>query len=217
MLQYGDSFFPSGAVSFSWGLEALVDSGTITGALDVTSFVIGQLRGRWATFDRSVMSAAFASSASIDDVASVDRQTEMQTAAAEMRATSERIGRAMLSVFDRLGNRKATEYREWIREGRAHGHLPVMQGFLWAQSGLSHDDALALSAHTFCTGLLGAGIRLGCLTHIDAQEILVLARQETERLCSLPPLPLDDISTSGIEAEISIVRHAQNPTRMFSN
>ena len=45
------------------------------------------------------------------------------------------------------------------------------------RAGLSERDAIALSAHTFSTGLLGAGIRLGCLSHIDAQQILIEARQ----------------------------------------
>ena len=33
VLQFGDSFFPSGAVSFSWGLEGLSDSGVVTDAM----------------------------------------------------------------------------------------------------------------------------------------------------------------------------------------
>ena len=43
VLQFGDSFFPSGAVSFSWGLEGLSDSGVVTDADAVRAFVIGQL------------------------------------------------------------------------------------------------------------------------------------------------------------------------------
>jgi len=41
VLQFGDSFFPSGAVSFSWGLEGLFDSGVVTDADAVSAFVIG--------------------------------------------------------------------------------------------------------------------------------------------------------------------------------
>ena len=44
VLQFGDSFFPSGAVSFSWGLEGLSDNGVVTDADAVRAFVIGQLR-----------------------------------------------------------------------------------------------------------------------------------------------------------------------------
>ena len=83
---------------------------------------------------------------------------------------------AMLSVFARLGIGEADAYRERVKRGDAFGHLPTMQGYLWGRAGLSEPDAVALSAHTFSTGLLGAGIRLGCLSHIDAQQILLRAR-----------------------------------------
>ena len=58
VLQFGDSLFPSGAVSFSWGLEGLAENGVVTGADDVRAFVIGQLNARWASFDRAVVVAA---------------------------------------------------------------------------------------------------------------------------------------------------------------
>ena len=51
-LQHADSFFPSGAVSFSWGLEALRADGLVQSADDVALFAAGQLRHRWATADR---------------------------------------------------------------------------------------------------------------------------------------------------------------------
>ena len=52
LLQHGDSFFPSGAVSFSWGLETLAEDGRVATAADVAAFLEGQLRWRWATCDR---------------------------------------------------------------------------------------------------------------------------------------------------------------------
>ena len=68
VLQFGDSFFPSGAVSFSWGLEGLSDSGVVTGADEVRAFVIGQLRARWAEFDRPVVVAAHRARMDLDEV-----------------------------------------------------------------------------------------------------------------------------------------------------
>ena len=63
-----------------------------------------------------------------------------------------------------------------------------------------------LSAHTFCTGLLSAGIRLGCLTHIDAQRALIEAREEAARIAALPVPPLTELSSYGIEAEIAVMQ-----------
>jgi urease accessory protein len=217
LLQFGDSFFPSGAVSFSWGLEGLSDCGVVTDADAVRAFVIGQLRSRWAEFDRPVVVAAHRATVSLDELAAIDAQVDTQTPCAELRSGSRRMGEAMLSVFARLGIGEASAYRERVKRGDAFGHLAAMQGYLWGRAGLSERDAVALSAHTFTTGLLGAGIRLGCLSHIDAQQILIDARQEAARLAALPVPQIGALSAYAIEAEIAVMQHVNNSLRVFAN
>ena len=217
VLQFGDSFFPSGAVSFSWGLEGLSDKGGVTDADAVRAFVIGQLRARWAEFDRPAVVAAHQARMSLEEVAAIDSQVEMQSPCAELRSGSRRMGEAMLSVFARLGIGEATAYRGLVKQGEAFGHLPVMQGYLWGHAGLSERDAVALSAHTFSTGLLGAGVRLGCLSHIDAQQILIAAREEAASLAALPVPPIGELSSFAIEAEIAVMQQANNSLRVFAN
>jgi urease accessory protein len=217
VLQFGDSLFPSGAVSFSWGLEGLADNGVVTSAEDVRAFVIGQLNARWSEFDRPVVVAAHRAVSDLEAIAAIDDQVEIQTPSAELRSASRRMGEALLSVAARLGIAGAARYRGRVKEGAAHGHLAPMQGLIWGRAGLSEADAVALSAHTFCTGLLGAGIRLGCLTHIDAQQALIDARQEAGRIAALPVPPLTELSNYGVEAEIAVMQHANNTTRVFAN
>jgi urease accessory protein len=91
VLQFGDSFFPSGAVSFSWGLEGLSDNGVVTSADEVRGFVIGQLRARWAEFDRPVVVAAHRARVDLDEVSAIDAQVEMQSPCAELRSASRRM------------------------------------------------------------------------------------------------------------------------------
>jgi urease accessory protein len=217
VLQFGDSFFPSGAVSFSWGLEGLSDSGVVTDADAVRAFVVGQLRARWAEFDRPVVVAAHQARMSLEEVSAIDAQVETQSPCAELRSGSRRMGEAMLSVFARLGIGEAAAYRGFVKRGDAFGHLPAMQGYLWGRASLSERDAIALSAHTFTTGLLGAGIRLGCLSHIDAQQVLVEARQEAVSLAALPVPPVGELSVYAIEAEIAVMHHVNNSLRVFAN
>lgn len=217
VLQFGDSFFPSGSVAFSWGLEALAENGTVTSAGDVQAFVIGQLHARWANFDRAIVVAAHRASADLKAVADVDDHVEILTSSAELRSGSRRMGDAMLSIFGRLGIDGVPAYRDMIKSGSACGHVAAMQGFLWARVGLSEMHAVALSAHTFCIGLLGAGIRLGCLTHIDAQRALIEARREVSNIAETSTPPLHEISAFSVEAEIAVMRHAQHHTRMFAN
>ena len=216
-LQYGDSFFPSGSVSFSWGLEAMVGSGLLTRPEDVRDFVIGQLWARWACFDRTIVGSAHRIANDLAVVSEIDELVECMSPAAALRHGSRRMGDAMLSVFQRLGSEAATGYRERQRTTRAPGHIAVMQGLLWAEAGLSETAALALSAHTFCTSLVSAGLRLGCLTHISAQKLLAAARAEAALIADQPMAPLSDLSSYGIEAEIAIMRHASQELRLFAN
>ena len=134
VLQFGDSFFPSGAVSFSWGLEGLSDSGVVTDADAVRVFVVGQLRARWAEFDRPVVVAAHQARMSLEDVTAIDAQVELQSPCAELRSASRRMGEAMLSVFARLGIGEAAAYRGLVKQGEAFGHLAAMQGYLWGRA-----------------------------------------------------------------------------------
>jgi urease accessory protein len=217
VLQFGDSFFPSGSVSFSWGLEALSESGVVTDADAVQAFVIGQLRSRWANFDRPASVAAHRARHDVKAVAAIDAQVEMQTACAEFRIASRRIGEALLSVFARLGLDEVAAYRERVKQGGACGHVAPMQGFVWGLADLSEAETVALSAHTFVTGLLGAGIRLGLLTHIEAQSVLIAARREASRLAEWPLPPTDALSGYGIEAEIAAMQHGNNNLRVFAN
>jgi len=215
-LQFGDSFFPSGSVSFSWGLEGLAASGPVVDGEGVLAFVVGQLHARWRDCDRPIVVASHRA-AGPEEVAEIDSYVEAATAAAELRSASSRVGQAMLSVFGRLGFAAATAYRARVKQGAAHGHLAVMQGYLWREAGLSETDAVALSAHTFSTALLGAGIRLGCLTHTEAQKALLAIREQVAEMAAAPLPALKQISTFAVEAEIAVMRHAKSETRMFAN
>lgn len=217
LLQFGDSFFPSGAASFSWGLEGLAEAGVVRDAKNVRDYALGQLRGRWAEFERTIVVAAHHAKVNIAEVAAVDREVEIQTSCAEFRSASCRLGDAMLSVFGRLGIGDAASYRDMVKRGVAHGHIAAMQGYLWGRSGLSERDAVALSAHTFSTSLLGAAIRLGCLSHVDAQSVLILARSEAARLAQMPVPPIDALSSYAVEAEIAVMQHVNNDMRVFAN
>ena len=76
-LQHGDSFFPSGTFSFSWGLETLVADGAVESAADVRRFVEGQLTSRWATCDRLALVAAYRAADELDEVADVDDKLDV--------------------------------------------------------------------------------------------------------------------------------------------
>jgi urease accessory protein len=216
-LQHADSFFPSGAVSFSWGLEALRADGLVRTADDVSLFIAALLRHRWATGDRAVLAAAHVAGDDLEAVRTLDCLQEAMALAHELRAGSQRMGAALLGIHARLGTRNAASYRAMVLADQAPGHVAVMQGLLWRAIGLDLDVALTIAAHGFCVALIGAALRLGLIGHVEGQRCLAgLHDLIAEALKS--PLPgLDEISTFAPACDIAFMRHEVQLGRLFAN
>ena len=92
-LQHADSFFPSGAIAFSWGMETLVADRQVTGAAELEAFLEGQLRHRWASFDRRVPGRGPSRRRRFDRLARLDRLAEAMSLPREIREAAQRLGR----------------------------------------------------------------------------------------------------------------------------
>ena len=216
-LQYADSFFPSGSIAFSWGLETLRTDGEIASTEQVVQFLEGQLLHRWASFDVPVLVAAMRACGKVDRLADLDELVEAMTLATELREGSRRAGASLLKVHAGLGTPGAAEYRQAIAERKARGHLPVVQGLLWNATGLSEEACRAVSAHTLCTGIVGAALRLGMIGHLDAQKILLRVRPILVELLRLPAADAEELYAYAPHAEIAAMRHEVQDSRLFAN
>ena len=217
MLQHADSFFPSGTVSFSWGIETLGADGKIINAGDVERFVAHQLSGRWATSDRPVLAAAHAAGRDLQEVLAADWLMEASSLAHEQRAGSRRMGAALLNIHARLETPGALDYQTRARAGVAPGHVAAVQGMLWHALGVDADDACRIAAHGLTVGLLGAALRLGIIGHIDSQAILGRLHPVIEDILSAPPVVLDELHTYAPVADIAMMRHETQESRLFYN
>ena len=216
-LQYADSFFPSGSIAFSWGLETLRLDGEIVSTGQVAQFLEAQLLHRWATFDVPVLVAAMRAHGRLDRLADLDDLVEAMTLATELREGSRRAGASLLKVHAGLCTPGAAEYREAVAQRKARGHLPVVQGLLWKASGLSEEACRAVSAHTLCTSIVSAALRLGMIGHLDAQKILVQVRPVLVELLELPAADVEEVYAYAPHAEIAVMRHEVQDSRLFAN
>ncbi len=218
VLQYADSFFPGGTAAFSWGLETLSADRRVAGAEQVSGFIAGQLRHRWATSERPALVAAWRAGEDLAAVAEVDRELETLSLAREMREGSRRAGAALINVHAKLGTSGAGAYQAMLRNGAAFGHLAAMQGLVWRAAGLDESAASAASAHVLAVGLLGAALRLGLIGHVEAQRILTGLRPLMARLLAEPaPAPLGEIGVYAPAADIAAMRHETSEVRLFAN
>ena len=216
-LQHGDSFFPSGTFSFSWGLETLIADGAVESAADVRRFVEGQLTSRWSICDRPALVASYRAADELDEVVNVDNNLDVLALSRELREGGRRAGGALLNVHSSVNTPKAGAYRDLVRAAAAPGQLAAVQGLVWRGVGVSEEAACAISAHVICTGFVGVAIRLGLISHIAAQRILTEVRHVICELLAEPTLPFDMVSAYVPAAEIAMMRHETSPVRMFTN
>jgi urease accessory protein len=216
-LQHGDSFFPAGGIAMSGGLETLVDEHRINSVQMVEDFLTGQLQCRWATMERPIVVAASRTCTDLEVLCEIDAQVEAQTLAAELRGGSVRSGRALLQVHSSLDTNNAEEFREMIQKDRAIGHNMVVQGLVWGNVGLSEHLIEAMSAHTFCVGLLGASLRLGVIGHTNAQAVFGRLHEMISGTLKEASIPLEGVSAFSPEQEIAVMRHENSTHRLFFN
>jgi len=216
ILHHGDSSFPSGGFAFSSGLEEFFGDQTIKNVADLESFIADLLVNRWIGFDAVALRRSHAT-ASDTELAEIDRSVEIATLSAAQRAGSKRAGRAVLTVYAKLGSKVVSDYRDRAIADEELGHLPVAQGLAWREAGLPIEAALVMSAWTMVQGLATAAIRLGLIGHLQAQHLLFAMRaQVVAAVQSAADHPLDaPLSSFTILSDIALARHERRDARMF--
>lgn len=217
VLQHGDSLFPGGLASFSWGLEQLFEERRVTDASALRRLVESQLRLRWASFDRAFLSASHGAGGDLGLVARIDGLCAVSISAKELREGSSRAGQALLAVHAKLGTSGAGPYRERIGQGGAEGQLPVVQGLVWGSLGLSEAEAAVLSAYGLVAGFAAAAIRLGLIGHIDSQRMIAAMAGTVEELALDPAPKLADAASFTPATDIAAMRHEVSERRLFAN
>lgn len=201
----------------SGGLETLVSEERVVSSEQVEVFVRGQLKFRWALFDRPILIAVWRAIDDLPRVGNVDALVEAQTLAAESRTGSKRAGQALLGVHARLGTPRAAEYQRMITDKTAHGHNTVVQGIVWRSIGICESAAELMSAYAFCVGIASAALRLGVIGHLDCQTIIAGARPLIRRILLDEATGLDNLYSFTPEQEIAVMRHETLPYRLFVN
>ncbi|MGH6645528.1 urease accessory protein UreF [Aquabacterium sp.] len=227
ILQFADSFFPSGASAFSWGLESMNHDGLVKGADQVLALLTAIIEERWAGVDRGLMRAAHQASARCDvndgeapdfnELIRIDELCECMTLNQEGRAASRRLGVTQLKVHAGLGLPMAQAYLSEVQAQCAPGHLPVVHGLICQALGLSALEGEAMSAFGQCTAVVGAAIRLGMLGHVDGQRILMQMRRRIAAVLGTDPPELDDLWNGAPALELAAMRHETRSARLFAN
>ncbi len=215
-LQFGDGQFPGGGFAFSWGLETLIADGKVSRA-SFGDVLAGQMRHRWTTSDRMIAGHAHAAAHDLPALCALDDLAEAWALVESIRQGSKRAGAALLGTHLRLGTVTARPLKDAIDRGEAYGHLPVVQGVVLAGVGLDLASALAVSAYGMAQSLCTAAIRLGLISHLDAQRALSALSPVLGTLIAQPLPELDAVASFTPLADIAAMRHPDQAQHLFSN
>lgn len=207
--------YPTGAFSYSHGLEWAVEAGSVRDLATLIDYVHAVLArgGGWidAVLFVHVWRAA-------DDAEALDELSELASAmrgTAETALESAQQGRAFLDVTLRAWPHPALAAFAARAAGRPIAHC-VAVALACAVHGVDLDAGLVAYLSAVAANLVGAGARLIPLGQTHAQiAIAELSRRISEiarraRLC-----PLEDLGTAAPVVELCSMLHETQYTRLF--
>lgn len=215
LLTWSSPAFPTGAFSYSHGLEYAVEEGMVTNAAELQDWV-GWILRHGALYADAVLLAHAHRAAEAGDHAALD---DVAALAAAMRGTAETAMESLqqgASFFD-------TAQAVWPSKGMAaflkrNGRkpaLPIAVALLCADS-LPLRETLGAYLHAAMANLVSAGVRLIPLGQTDGQRsIAALEGAVSETVARALETPLDDLATATPMVDWTSMRHETQYTRLF--
>src|SRR3954452_17608297 len=152
LLQFGDSNFPSGALSHSFGLETYIQEGTIHDKETFFNWIRMFLEKHLAVTDG--LACRFAIDAlkhkRIQEIWVIDRKLFMQNLPKETRQANRRIGERLIKMgMDLYSIPLLAEYQMKIKKREAYGHPAIV--FAMISQFLKIDQRQIMLAYLYST------------------------------------------------------------------
>ncbi len=219
-LQLADSFFPSGMVTLSHGLEAFV-SAQPHSQQDIHPLLEDYLHTKIAPCDLVAYAHAHRAAQELNHerLLVVDDFLTVSLLPHELRQGSRRSGRALLETLTSLVEHPLfQQFAQAVRDGHTDGNAAVSFGLVSALWDIPLRVGGMMQLYTFAVSFLGAAMRLGCLGHREAQRILLVLRPQLPALVDHAcQRDLNEIGSFAPLADIRAMQHAYLPVRLFAS
>jgi urease accessory protein len=208
--------FPTGAFSYSGGIEWAVEAGDVTDAETLLRWLAVMI-GEGAGFCDAVFFVHAYRAAATRDEATL---TAVAALAAAFAPSKERFlettaqGRAFLETAQAAWPCPAL--KRLAAACRGPVALPVAVGVACAGHGIALEAALNAFLHAQAANWISAGVRLIPLGQTDGQRTLAALEAAVSAAATRAlAMSLDEVGTCGVRADLASMRHESQYTRLF--
>ncbi len=223
-LQFGDSTLPTGAFTFSHGLESAIERGLVTDAASLHSYVKTAVEQASVGDGVGLLNAHRAAKAGdIDGLLKADRCIFNRKLNEETRTMTVRTGRKLIELADKVigASRSAPVLSQWrakVTAGETPGCFPVCQALIFAELDIPEDACFMVHQYGVAMAILSAALRMVKVDHVDTQTILFKLNQTiAEDYAKAAVRKLEDMANFAPVVDLLAAVHVKAHVRLFMN
>lgn len=204
LTQWLSPAFPVGAFTYSHGLEALVDQGTVCDAGSFAAWLTDTIQHGAGQNDVILLAHAYTTN-SLETLTEIDTLSRALAPSAERLLETDQQGAAFTRTAAAIHDLDLSTLTYPVAIGRA-AHL----------QNLPLRDTARLFLHAFAANLTSAATRLVPLGQTEAQATLTAVTPLCQDVADhAVTLSLDDIAASTFASDIASMRHETQYSRLF--
>jgi urease accessory protein len=243
LLAWASPAFPTGAFSYSHGLEAAAADGAVQDRATLEAWIAALVIRGSGRIDADILRDAWRAAAASDDagLAEVNRRGLAYRATAELALESGQQGAAFTAAYNVAwaaphpnplpaggereragatqiprhvyGEREGPSPQGWEGEGNCHA---AAFGAAAARAGISLPETLTAYLQSFAANLMSAGLRLGIVGQTDGQRILAaLEPMVAAAVEAAMARGPEDFGAAAFAADLASMAHETQYTRLF--
>jgi len=216
-LQLHDSAFPAGRMVHSNGIENWLYAHPDADDAQIERLIVDYVAQSVATLDAVIAAAAW-EAATVDQLTELDRLLLTYKTSSNARNASLQPGLQLATTARRIGLISVDDqYIRNVIAGHSPGNLAVVEGSIQAALGVSQDVCVLGTLRSALAAALSAGVRLGRIGAMKAQQIMVRNSAALVDLVGVATsTPLDELASSTFDLELHGMRHEWQSPRLFA-
>lgn len=219
LLQLGDSNFPSGAFSHSFGLETYIQDESIHNKETFFEWIRIYLEKQLAYTDglACLLTIDALEKKAIDEIWNLDRKLFVQNLPLETRQANRRIGERLIVIgIDLYSIPLLGDYLKKIRRNEAFGHPAIAFMIICDFLKIDRNQAILTFLYSTITTLVQNGVRGIPLGQTAGQRILLEIHPVLlGTVKRIEALDIDDFGAVAPGIEIAQMRHEKLHVRLF--